>query len=101
MHIIHIGNFDVIQRAKYNVEAYFSLVGMSYDLKRSFELLEVLLSAYFSNAKSIFREDLRFNKTRTSYRNGRNIEALIFENLKPVEITKKLFQHHLNILKNV
>ena len=24
-------------------------------------------------------------------------EALIFENLKPVEITKKLFQHHLNI----
>ena len=28
-------------------------------------------------------------------------EALIFENLKPEEITKKLFQHHLKILKNV
>jgi hypothetical protein len=26
--------------------------------------------------------------------------TLIFENLKPVEIIKKLFQHHLNILKN-
>ena len=25
--------------------------------------------------------------------------ARIFENLEPVEITKKLFQHHLNILK--
>ena len=24
-----------------------------------------------------------------------------FENLKPVEITKNLFQHHLNILRNV
>ena len=33
---------------------------------------------------------------RISYRNGWNTEALIFENLKPVEITKKLFQHHLN-----
>ena len=31
----------------------------------------------------------------------RHNEALIFENVKPVEITKKLFQHHLNILKNV
>ena len=39
--------------------------------------------------------------SRTSYRNGRNTEALIIENLEPVEITKKLFQHHLNILKNV
>ena len=38
--------------------------------------------------------------SRTSYRNGRNTEALIIENLEPVEITKKLFQHHLNILKN-
>ena len=28
---------------------------------------------------------------RISYRNGWNTEALIFENLKPVEITKKLF----------
>ena len=40
--------------------------------------------------------------SRISYSNGWNTtEALIFENLKPVEITKKLFQHHLNILKNV
>ena len=38
---------------------------------------------------------------RTSYRNGRNTESLIYENLKPVEIIKKIFQHHLNILKNV
>ena len=29
------------------------------------------------------------------------LQALIFENLEPVEITKKIFQHHLNILKNV
>ena len=29
------------------------------------------------------------------------MEALIFENLKPVEITKKLFQYHLNTLKKL
>ena len=40
-------------------------------------------------------------EARTSYRNGRNTEALIIENLEPGEITKKIFQHHLNILKNV
>jgi hypothetical protein len=37
--------------------------------------------------------------TKDSYRNGRNTPTLIFENLKPVEIIKKLFQYHLNILK--
>ena len=41
----------------------------------------------------------KFTSTRISYRNGWNTEALIFENLKPVEITKTLFQHHLNTLK--
>ena len=41
------------------------------------------------------------HNARISYRNGWNTEALIFENLKPVEITKKLFQHHLNTLKKV
>ena len=56
------GNFDTIQRAKFNVEAYYSVVGMSHDLKRTFELLEVLLPAFFSNAKSVFHEEIRFNK---------------------------------------
>ena len=41
------GNYEVLQRAKYNVEAYYTLVGMANDLKRSFELLEVLLPAFF------------------------------------------------------
>ena len=35
---------------------------MAQDLKRSFELLEVLLPAFFSGVKSIFKEDLKFNK---------------------------------------
>ena len=48
----------------------------------------------------VLSQSLQHN-TRTSYRNGRNTEALIIENLEPVEITKKLFQHHLNILRNV
>ena len=74
--IFHEGNFDVIQRAKYNVEAYFSLVGMSYDLKRSFELLEVLLPAYFSNAKSIFCEDLKFNKNNYKLVKNTTLEAM-------------------------
>ena len=52
----------------------------------------------FGKIKSRSNNDLS-NNARTSYRNGRNTEALIFENLEPVEITKRLFQHHLNILK--
>ena len=52
--------------------------------------------------KNIFKLTVRLSdEPRISYRNGWNTEALIFENLKPVEITKKLFQHHLNILENV
>ena len=38
---------------------------------------------------------------KESYRNGQNTPTLMFENLKPVEITKKSFEHHLNILKVV
>ena len=55
------GNSIVLQRAKFNVENYYSLVGMANDLRRSFELLEVLLPAFFSGANSIFKEELRFN----------------------------------------
>ena len=41
------GNSIVLQRAKFNVENYYSLVGMANDLRRSFELLEILLPAFF------------------------------------------------------
>ena len=39
-------------------------------------LLEVLLSAYFSNAKSIFREDLRFNKNKYKLVKNTTLEAI-------------------------
>ena len=54
------GNFDVIQRSKYNVEAYFSVVGMSHDLKRSFELLEVLLPAFFKGNRIKVTNDVPY-----------------------------------------
>ncbi len=41
------------------MEAYYSLVGLSQDLKRSFELLEILLPAFFSNATSVYQDKLR------------------------------------------
>ena len=50
-----------MQRAKFNVEAYYSLVGISDDLKRSFELLEVLLPQFFSGAPLIFHGDLELS----------------------------------------
>ena len=43
------------------MEAYYTLVGLSQDLKRSFELLEVLLPAFFSGSAAVFQEDLKFN----------------------------------------
>ena len=39
------------------------------------------------------------NLLKDSYRNGRNIPTLTFENLKPLEIIKKSFQHIFNIFK--
>ena len=44
---------------------------------------------------------LAVSLAKDSYRNGRITPPLILENLEPVEIIKKLFQHHLNILKNI
>ena len=43
------------------MEAYYTLVGLSQDLKRSFELLEVLLPAFFRGSAAVFQEDLKFN----------------------------------------
>ena len=39
------------------------------------------------------------NLLKDSYRNGRNTPTLTFENLKPLEIIKKSFQHNFNIFK--
>ena len=55
----------------------------------------------FDCITKIIAKQVSLSCSRISYRNGWNTEALIFENLKPVEITKKLFQYHLNLLKNV
>ena len=49
------GNFDAIQRAKFNVESYFSVVGLSHDLKRSFELMESLLPLYFDGRSNLMK----------------------------------------------
>ena len=40
----------------------YLVVGLSHDLKRSFELLEVLLPAYFYSASSIFRQKINLNR---------------------------------------
>ena len=71
------GNFDVLQRAKYNVEAYYSLVGMAQDFKGSFELLEVLLPAFFSGGKSIFNQDIKFNRNKYAPIKSSTIQALM------------------------
>ena len=71
------GNFDTIQRAKFNVEAYYSVVGMSHDLKRSFELLEILLPAFFSNAKSVYHEEIQLNKNVYAPIKNATLDALM------------------------
>ena len=48
------------------MEAYYTLVGLSQDLKRSFELLEVLLPAFFRGSAAVFQEDLKFNGNNRS-----------------------------------
>ena len=70
-------NFDTIQRAKFNVEAYYSVVGMSHDLKRSFELLEILLPTFFSNSKSVYHEEIRFNQNVYAPIKNATLDALM------------------------
>lgn len=55
------GNFEALQRAKYNVEAYYSVVGLAYDLKRTLKVLEAYLPLFFHGALEHFDEDLRLN----------------------------------------
>ena len=71
------GNFDTIQRAKFNAEVYYSVVGMSHDLKRSFELLEAFLPAFFSNAKSEFHEGIRLHKNAYPPIKNETLDALM------------------------
>ena len=53
---------------------------------------EVRFASFFSDG---------FITARTATGMDGTLPHCSFENLKPVEITKNLFQHHLNILKNV
>ena len=66
-----------------------------------FHLIPLCVLRVRGSNRSTREDNWQQDDSRTSYRNGRNTEALIIENLEPVEITKKLFQHHLNIFKNV
>jgi len=59
---------EAVQRAKYNVEAYFSVVGLSHDLKRSFQLLEALLPRFFSGAPEVFRKAAHVRINANSYK---------------------------------
>ena len=59
-----------------------------------------------ARAESCYRKYQRncqflYTNTRTATGMDGTLPHCSFENLKPVEITKNLFQHHLNILKNV
>ena len=50
---------------------------MSHDLKRSFELFEVFLPAFFSNAKSVYQEEIRFNKNAYTAMKNSTLDTLM------------------------
>ena len=50
---------------------------MANDLKRSFELLEVLLPSYFKGTKSIFQEEMYVNKNSHPPIKNATMEALM------------------------
>ena len=53
------------------------------------------VGVHFNEELLKFRRCGHWGEARISYR------KLIFENLKPVKVIKKSFEHHLNILKKV
>ena len=54
-----------------------------------------------SNHTKSLCQDRQYSQPRTATGMDGTLPHCRFENLKPVEITKTLFQNHLNILKNV
>ena len=68
--------------------------------------LDIIFSTSYAFSKNIFIDigldpDMYRDTSRTATGMDGTLPHCSFENLKPVEITKNLFQHHLNILKNV
>ena len=95
MHVL-FGNWS-FKVFKHNTQnwKYFYFCAIIRQTKNSYQFCHLLIA-------KIFITKIRLLIRKLPYaRNGRNTPTLIFENLKPVEIIKKSFQHHLNILKVV
>jgi hypothetical protein len=60
------GDPEAIQRAKYNAETFYSIVGLTDDLKRTFDLLEAYLPKFFIGAPALLKKyaNLKLNENK-------------------------------------
>ena len=71
------GHPEALQRAKYNVESYYSVVGIMQDLKRTVELFQSYLPLFFENVMEIFDEKLKLNVNKYPGINNETYELLM------------------------
>ena len=68
---------EALQRAKYNVESYYSVVGIMQDLKRTVKLFQSYLPLFFQNVMEIFDEKLKLNVNKYPGINNETYELLM------------------------
>ena len=71
------GHPEALQRAKYNVESYYSVVGIMQDLKRTVKLFQSYLPLFFENVMEIFDEKLKLNVNKYPGINNETHELLM------------------------
>ncbi len=58
------GNLEALQKAKYNADSFYSVIGLTVDLQRTFDLMEAFLPRFFTSAAHIFEQNSISGKTR-------------------------------------
>lgn len=81
-----IGNFRALQQAKFNLERYYSVVGVMSDLQTTLRVMEAYLPAFFAGAEQLFQRMMSPNGEEYTANQGmkRNttLDRRLYESLK-------------------
>lgn len=83
---LQIGNVQALQQAKYNLERYYSVVGIMSDLKTSLRVMEAYLPAFFTGAQQVFQgmssDGEEFKANRGTKKLSTTLDSTMYESLK-------------------
>ena len=85
-----IGNRDGLQRAKYNAEKYYSVIGVLEELELSFKVMELYLPNYFQNFTQLgARSDQTNHKAELDLTNLKKVEKWFETDIEFYQFTKQ------------